>query len=81
MVDGDVFPEFSNPNMIVYDFRTSQLNFIQNKHVKLNETCLDTQGHFKATFSNVMDVWPLNSTKPDTLPISTIVTHLRNLQP
>ena len=32
------------------------MNFTQNEHVKLNETCLDTKGHFKATFSNFMDV-------------------------
>ena len=32
------------------------MNFTQNKHVKLNETCLDTQGHFKAHLSNVMNV-------------------------
>ena len=36
--------------------RTSHINFIQNKHVKLDKTCLDTQGCFKANLSNVMDI-------------------------
>ena len=48
--------DVSNPNMTVYVFITTHLNFIQNERVKLDETYLDTQGHFKATFSNVMDV-------------------------
>ena len=56
MVLGDVFLEFSNPNMFLYEFRTYHINFIQNKHVKLDETCIETQGRFKANLSNVMDV-------------------------
>ena len=32
------------------------MNILKNEHVKLDETCLHTQGHFKATLSNVMDV-------------------------
>ena len=56
LVLGDVFPDVFNPNMIVYDFNTSQMNFIRNEHVKLDETCLDTQGNFKAHLSNIMYV-------------------------
>ena len=41
MVLGDVFLDVSNLNMIIYDFRTCNMNFIQKKHVKLDETCLD----------------------------------------
>ena len=57
MVRGDVWHNSSNPNMFVYDFRTSHINFIQNEHVKLNETYKNTQGRFKANLSNVMDVF------------------------
>ena len=32
------------------------MSFIHNKHVKLDETCIDTQGHIKANLLNVMDV-------------------------
>ena len=32
------------------------MNLAQNKHVKLDEKVLDTQGHFKAHLSNVMDI-------------------------
>ena len=56
MVLGDVGPDVSNPNMIIDEFRNSHMNFIQNKHVKLEETYIDTQGRFKANLSNVMDV-------------------------
>ena len=56
MVLGDVFPEVSNPNMLVYNFTTSHMKFIPNKHVKLDITRIDTQSHFKANLSNVMDV-------------------------
>ena len=56
MVLGEVFLDVSNPKMIVYEFRTYHMNFTQNKHVKLNKTCLDPQGRFKVTLSNVMDV-------------------------
>ena len=56
IVLGDVFPEVSNSKMLVYEFRTYHMNFIQNEHVKLNKTCIDTQGRFKANLLNVMDV-------------------------
>ena len=56
MVLGDVFPDISNLNMLIYEFRTSHKNFTQNKYVELDEKFLDTRGHFKANFSNVMDV-------------------------
>ena len=52
MVLVDVCPDVSNPNIFVFEFRTTHMNFIQNKHVKLDETCLDTQGRFKAKLSN-----------------------------
>ena len=52
------------------------MNFIKNEHVKLDETCLNTQGHFKATNSNVMDVSPPHSTKHYILPIYAIKTSL-----
>ncbi len=32
------------------------MNFIQNKQAKLDETWLDTQFHFKAHISKIMDV-------------------------
>ena len=32
------------------------MSFVENKHVKLYETCLDKLGHFKTRLSNVMDV-------------------------
>ena len=41
MVLGDIFPDVSNKNMLVYDFRTSDLNFILNEHVKLYKTCIE----------------------------------------
>ena len=47
---------FITPNMLIYDFRTSNINFIQNEQVKLDETYLDTHGSFKANILNVMDV-------------------------
>ena len=56
MVFGDVFPNISNPNMIVYEFITYHINFMKSGHIKLDETCLDTQGLFKAHLSNVIDV-------------------------
>ena len=56
MVLGDVFPDVSYSNKLLYDFRTSHMNFIRKEHVKLDEICLDTQGHFKANLSNVMDI-------------------------
>ena len=42
--------------MIVYNFNTSNMNFIQNEHVKLNQTLLDVQGRLKAYLSNIFDV-------------------------
>ena len=56
MVLGDVFPKVSNPNMPRHEFRTSHMNFIKNKQVKLDETFVETEGSFKAELSNVMDV-------------------------
>ena len=56
MVHGDNFQEFSNPNTIFYEFNTSHIIFILNEHIKLNETSLGTQGHFKVHLSNIMDV-------------------------
>ena len=32
------------------------MNFIQNEHVKFDETCVDKKGGFKANFSKDMDV-------------------------
>ena len=52
----EFFLDVSIPNMILYDFSTYNMNFTQNKHIKLNETCLDTQGYFKAHLPNDMDV-------------------------
>ena len=56
MVLGDNLPNFSNPITIFYKLNTSHMNFIQNKHVEFDETCLDVQRHFKAYLSNVMDI-------------------------
>ena len=56
MVLGDNFLEVSNSNMIFNEFNISAINLIQNEQVKLDEICLDTQGHFKAHLSNFMDV-------------------------
>ena len=56
MVLRDVSADVSNQNVILYDFRTYHMNIIQNKYIKLDETCLDIQGRFKANLSNIMDV-------------------------
>ena len=56
MVLGDNFLDVSNKITILYKFNTSDRNFIQNKHIKIDETRLDVQGHFKAYLLNVMDV-------------------------
>ena len=56
MVLADVHPDVSNPDLIVYEFITFHVNFTQYKNIKLDETFLDTQGHFKANLLNVMDV-------------------------
>ena len=56
MVLGDIFPDVSNPNMILYEFITLHLNFIQKEHVKFNETCLNVQGRLKTYLSNTLDV-------------------------
>ena len=50
------FLDFSNPNMFVYEFITSHINFIQNEHIKLYKRCLDKRGRYKANTSNIMDV-------------------------
>ena len=42
IVLGDVPLDISKPNMTVYKFSTSHINFIQNELVKLDETCIDT---------------------------------------
>ena len=55
MVLGDVCLDVYNPNVIVYEFSTFHMNFIK-KIRKLDETCLDTQDHFKAHLSNVKDI-------------------------
>ena len=34
----DLHLDVSNSNMIVHDFRTSHINFIQNEYIKLDET-------------------------------------------
>ena len=84
IVLGDTCPDFSHKNMILYVFITSYMIFIQNEHVKLNETYLDTQGHFKEELSNVTDVlWglPPNLVKLKPLPKYTIITHLSALKP
>ena len=57
MVLGDVCQDVSNPNIFAYEFGTYHVNFIQKKHIKLDETCQDTQGRFKANLSNIMDVF------------------------
>ena len=70
--------EVSNPNKIVYEFSTSQMNFTENEYIKLDKTYLDTHGRFKAIFSNVMDVLRrLTSklTKLDTQIIYSIITN------
>ena len=56
MVLGNVFQDVPNAKIILYMFRTSQMTFIQSEHVKLDKTWLETQGHFKESFSKVMDV-------------------------
>ena len=56
IVVADVWQEFSRRNMISYEFITSHMNFTLNEHVKLDETYLDTQGHFRVTHLNVIDV-------------------------
>lgn len=49
--------------MIVYKFRTTDINLIQKEYVKLDETCQDTQVNLNANLSNVMDIWPQNYMK------------------
>ena len=62
LVLGVVFPDFSNLKMILYYFITYHMNFLKNEQLKLEETSLDTQGHFYANFLNVTDVlWGLTS--------------------
>ena len=56
VVLGDNFSNVSNPIIIVHNFNTSHMNFIQNEHVKHKETGLDVQGRLKAYLSNALDV-------------------------
>ena len=42
------YPDISHQNMFAYNFRTYYMSFVKNEHIKLDETCIDTQGHFKA---------------------------------
>ena len=56
MVFGDNFPDSSSPNTIFYEFRTYHMSLLKNKHVKHDETYIDTQGRFKAIVSNIMDI-------------------------
>ena len=56
MVLGTVCAYFSNPNILLYDFITYHMNFIQKEHVKLDETCIDARGRLKANLPNVMNV-------------------------
>ena len=79
LILGDVCPNVSNPKMILYKFITSHINFIENEHVRLNETCLDTQGHFKENLLNIMNIPGLLTSKFYRMPIYAIITHLRTL--
>lgn len=47
---GGVFLYVSNQSIIFYEVMTWNMNFIQNEEVKLDETCLETRGHFNAHF-------------------------------
>ncbi len=67
LVLGGVLPDVSNPNIILYDFINSHLYLIKNEYVKLDETCPDTQCHFKVYLLNVVDVMKcLTSTLQET---------------
>ena len=44
ILDNNLGPSSRIINIIIYDFRTYHMNFIQNKHVKHKEICVDTQG-------------------------------------
>ena len=57
MVLWDNFPDVSNPNMIIYKFNTSNMNFIQNERVKLDETRLDVQSQLKTYFEHLGCSW------------------------
>ena len=50
MVLGDIFLEVSNPNMFLYEFKTSHINFIQNEQIILEETCYDIRGISRKIF-------------------------------
>ena len=45
MVLRDFSLDVSNTDMFLYEFKNSHINFIKKEHVKLDETCQDTQGH------------------------------------
>ena len=67
----DLDPDVSNTNILSYEFRTYNVSFIKNEHLKLDETCIDTQGYFKANLLNVMDVHTRHK--------YTIINHLRTI--
>lgn len=52
---GMFYQEDSNPKIIIYEFISSQMKFIQKQHIKLDETGSDKQGCFKEKILNVMD--------------------------
>ena len=56
LVLGDICLDVSNVSMIIHDSLNSYMNLIQKEQLKLIETCLEKQGHLKATSSNIMDV-------------------------
>ena len=56
MVLRNNFPDVSNLNTTFYKFNTYHMNFIENEHVKLDETRLNVQGLLKPYLSNALDV-------------------------
>ena len=62
----ELYQDVSTPNLLEFKLRKYQMSFKKNKHVKIDETYLDTQGRLKVRLSNVMDIWPPNFTKHDT---------------
>ena len=53
---GQFSPDISTLIILVNNFRIYHINFIQNKQVKLDRICIDTQCRFKANLSNVMEI-------------------------
>ena len=51
------YVDVSTPNMCVYLFRTYHMSFIQNKHVKHDETYIVTQRCFKTSLSNDVNIF------------------------